>query len=269
MTTTTATTFAYTYGDSVTPVEVPLPNRFTYSKGQQALLDFVAEQGWKLDIYALRNTYGYRFDNLPEERRREFLVQNPFALTKAGQLNGVTGTWKAVLDYKSREYSNYGDAGYTNTLKGAKLTFTADDGALMAFDPALSGYATRTARRDENTEIVLQATSKAGYASNNWVWDAALVGEGYSVRERVQVLLANPEAVVTTAITLMAEDQEREAARRAEKVRIRELQNRPLPAGWDALKQAARNIVAADGMSDTDALLAALKDAVAEVEASA
>lgn len=256
-------TIKFTYGDVTVPVQVPLPNNFKYAKGQQALVDFAVEQGWELDVTAISNTYGRRFDSLPAERRAEYLKQHPFKFVKPGKDGG---TWGLTLDYVSREetWSWYGSRGFSNTLKGAKLTFTAADGALNNFDAALSGYANYGTMRD--TEIVLQPTSRASYASNNWVWDAALVGEGYSLRERVQVLLTDPEAVVERAVALMAESRRREQERQAEQDRIRELKNRPLPAGWSLLQEVAAQVAAADGITDTGALLADLEAAIRGVE---
>lgn len=262
MTTTTAT-FSYHYGESVTEVTVPLPNTYRYTKGQQDLIDFAEDHGWTLDVTALYTTYGgYRFDGLTEERRRANLAQHPFVFVRPGTDGG---TWRVELDYVSREFSYYGGKSFTKTLKGARLTFTGDDGAVNTFDAALSGYATLTGSR-ENTEIVLAQQSTASYAATNWVWHAALVGEGYSTRERVQALLVDPEGVVFRAVTAMAADKADQAAYEAERERIRALKARPLPAGWEALQEAAQAVVKADGMSDTDALLAALTAALAAVE---
>lgn len=267
-TTATPATYDYRYGDTVTTVQVPLPNSYRYTKGQQALVDFAVEQGWKLDIYAVSNTYGYRFDRMPAERRPDYLVQHPFKFTKAGQFDGQPGTWKVTLDYVSREYSHYRKP-LTKTLKGAKLVFVPANGTkAVKFDAAVSGYATFIGNPD-NDEIVLQQQSTASYASTNWVWAAALVGEGYSLRERVQVLLTDPEAVVSRAIEARAADEARTKAYYAEQERIRQLKGRPLPAGWDQLQKVAAQVAEANGMSDTNALLAALKAAVSAVEEKA
>lgn len=265
-TTTAPATYDYRCGDTVTTVQVPLPNSYRYTKGQQALVDFAVEQGWKLDIYAVSNTYGYSFDRLEAERRPGYLVQHPFKFTKAGQFDGQPGTWKVTLDYVSREYSHYRRS-LSKTLKGAKLVFVPANGVEAAkFDAAVSGYATRSGYG--NDEIVLQQQSTASYASTNWVWAAALVGEGYSLRERVQVLLTDPEGVVSRAIEKQAADEARTKAYYAEQERIRQLKSRPLPAGWDQLKGAAAEVAKANGMSDTEALLSALKAAVAVAEGS-
>lgn len=259
------TTHNYKYGGTVTAVQIPLPNNYRYTKGQRALVDFAVEQGWKLDIYAVSNTYGYSFDRLEAERRPGYLVQHPFKFTKAGQFDGQPGTWKVTLDYVSREYSHYGRP-LSKTLKGAKLVFVPANGVeAVKFDAAVSGYATRTGNKD-NDEIVLQQQSTASYASTNWVWSAALVGEGYSLRERVQVLLTDPEGVVSRAIEARAADEARTKAYYVEQERIRQLKARPLPAGWDLLQKVAAKVAKADGMSDTEALLSALKAAVVAVE---
>jgi hypothetical protein len=262
--TTIMATYDHKYGDTITTVEIPLLNTYSYTKGQQELVDFAIDHGWALDITAISNTYGYRFDNLPVERRVANLKQHPFKFVRPAT-DALGGTWQLTLDYVSREYSHYGNRGFSKNLKGAKLVRVFADGTKSVYPSGLSGYATSTSSRD-NVEIVLQPTSKAGYASNNWVWDAAQVGEGYTLRERVQVLLTAPESVVAHAVELMAASEAREIARRAEKQRVAELKARPLPAGWDALQVIAVSIAKADGLSDTDALLAALKAAVAVVE---
>lgn len=256
-------TFDYRYGDTVTNLVIPLPNNHVYSKGQQALVDYAVANGWALDITAIRNTYGYGLDRHEDEaHRRSFLKQHPFVFTRPG-IDG--GTWRVELDYVSREYSNYGNRGFTKTLKAARLTFTGDDGTVNTFDSKVSGYATRTGSK-ENTEIVLQPTSTASYSHTNWVWDAALEGEGYTLRERVQVLLADPDAVVSRAVELMVSSDARKKAAEAERVRVQALKARPLTPSWWELKKAAQAVVKSDGTSDPVALLAALKAAVAVVE---
>jgi hypothetical protein len=212
-------TYTYNYGDTATTVAIPLPNNYRYTKGQQAIVDAAIAAGWALDITAISNTYGYRFDQLEAERRASYLVQHPFRFVRP---SADGGTWKITLDYKSREYSNYGNSGFNKTLKGAKLTHVEVDGTETGFSSELSAYAAYRAYGQEPTEIVMQPTSTASYSSTNWVWDAALVGEGYSMRERVEVLLADPERTVAKAIELMAASKARkaaqEAAREAERV---------------------------------------------------
>ena len=265
MTTTTATNFAYKSGDSVTNITIPLPNTYPLTKGQQSLVDFAIAHGWTLDITAISNTYGYRLDEQKDEDyRRTFLKQHPFKFVRPSTDGG---TWQVTLDYASREYSNYGRRGFNKTLKGAKLTLTAADGTRTLFDAELSGYSTRTGNKD-NDEVMLQPTSTASYNHTNWVWDAALVDDGFSLRERVEVLLTDPDAVVAKAAVLMAESKARKEAWRAEKEAERVARGRPLPAGWDGLQAAAKAVSQANGISDTDALLVALKAALAAVEAS-
>ena len=266
MTTATDTqTYTYGYGDTATTVAIPLPNNYRYTKGQQAIIDAAIEAGWVLDTTAISNTYGYRFDQLAAERRASYLVQHPFKFVKPAT-DALGGTWKVTLDYASREYTHYGNSGFNKTLKGAKLTRVQADGSETVFSPELSGYAVYRAYGQDNTEIVLQPTSTASYSSTNWVWDAALVGEGYSMRDRVEALLADPEAVVAKAVELMAASKARKAAQEAAREAERVARGRPLPAGWDALQAAAQAVSKADGMSDHAALLVALKAAVAAVE---
>lgn len=255
------TTFDYTYGDSITPVSVPLPNDYRYTNGQQALVDHALDRGWELDTTAISNTYGYRFDELPAERRAAFLKQHPFKFVRPAA--DGNGHWQITLDYLSREYSHHGSRGFNKTLKGARLRRFYADGTTQKFDEAVSGYVNYNYGRHE---IVLQQQSTASYASTNWVWAAALVGEGYSIRERVQALLDDPDGIVELAYEKMATAAARAKAARDEAERIRNLKARPLPRGWGALARAARAVNDADGMSDTEALLAALKAAVAAVE---
>jgi hypothetical protein len=266
MTTATAT-HNYNYADTVTTVAIPLPNNYKYTKGQQAVVDAAIEAGWELDITAISNTYGYSFDRLEAERRPGYLVQHPFKFVRPAT-DSLGGTWKITLDYKSREYNNYGTGGFNKTLKGAKLTRVQADGTETVFPSELSAYAVYRAYGQDNTEIVMQPTSTASYRSTNWVWDAALVGEGYSMRDRVEVLLSDPEGVVAKAVELMAESKARKEAWRAEQEAERVARGRPLPAGWDGLQAAAKAVSKADGVSDHAALLVALKAAVAAVEAS-
>lgn len=261
MTAPTATrTLNFTYGDVTVPVQIPLRNDYRYTKGQQELVNLAVERGWALDVTAISNTCGHRFDSLPAERRAAYLKQHPFKFVRPGRDGG---TWKLTLDYVSRDYSWYGDQGFNKTLKGAKLTFTAADGGEREFDAALSGYATDGLSSRANTQAVLQPTSRAGYAATNWLWEAA---EGHSLRERVESLLADPEAVVDRAVALMAEDKAEREAREAERNRIRDLKARPLPAGWLLLQEVAAQVVAADGMTDIGALLADLEAAIRGVE---
>jgi hypothetical protein len=266
MTTATATyTYNYNYADTVTTVSIPLPNNYRYTKGQQAVVDAAIEAGWELDTTAISNTYGYRFDQLDPERRADYLVQHPFKFVKPAT-DALGGTWKVTLDYVSREYTHYGNRGFNKTLKGAKLTRVQADGTETVFPSELSAYATYRPYGQDNTEIVMQPTSTASYSSTNWVWDAALVGEGYSMRDRVEALLANPEQVVAKAVELMAASKARKAAQEAEREAELAARRRPLPAGWDALQVAAKAVSKADGLSDHAALLVALKAAVAAVE---
>lgn len=264
MTAATATNiYNYNYADTVTTVSIPLPNNFNYTKGQQAIVDAAIEAGWALDITAISNTYGYRFDQLEAERRASYLVQHPFKFVRP---SADGGTWKITLDYASREYNNYGNGGFNKTLKGAKLTHVEADGTETGFSSELSAYAAYRAYGQEPTEIVMQPTSTASYSSTNWVWDAALVGEGYSMRDRVEALLLDPERTVAKAVELMAASKARKAAQEAAREAEQAARRRPLPAGWDELQEAAKAVSKADGVSDHAALLVALKAAVAAVE---
>ena len=258
-------TFDYTYGDTVTTVAIPLYNTYVYTKGQQAVVDAAIEAGWVLDITAISNTYGYRFDQLAPERRADYLVQHPFKFVKPAT-DALGGTWKITLDYASREYTHYGNGGFNKTLKGAKLTRVQADGSESVFCPELSAYRAYRAYGQDTTEIVMEPTSTSSYSSTNWVWDAALVGEGYSMRERVEALLLNPEGVVAKAVELMAACKARQAAQEAAWEAERVARGRPLPAGWGELQAAAKAVSKADGLSDHAALLAALQAAVAAVE---
>lgn len=259
--------YDYSYGDSVTTVSVPLKNTHSYTKGQQALIDVAVAHGWTLDITALKNSYGWRFDQLPAERRAHHLSQHPFKFTRPAT-DALGGTWQVELDYVSREYSYHGDRGFNKTLKGAKLIRIQADGTQTLFPAKLSGYATRSANKD-NIEIVLQPTGTAGYSANNWVWDAAQVGESYSLRERVEELLEDPEFVVSRAVRLLSAHEVAEATAQAERKAIEEARRRPLSAAWVDLRDVAAQVAQADGLSDTAALLATLKAAVALVEGEA
>lgn len=254
----------YRYGDSATTVSAPLKNTHRYTKGQQALIDVAIAHGWELDLSALQNTYGWRFDELSAERRAHYLTQHPFTFTRPAT-DALGGTWQIELDYVSREYSNYGNRSFNKTLKGAKLVRIQADGTQTLFPAKLSGYATRSANRD-NTEIVLQPTGTAGYSATNWVWDAAQVGESHSLRERVEELLEDPEGVVARAVQLLSAHEVAEEIAQAKRKAIEEARRRPLSAAWVDLRDVAAQVAKADGLSDTAALLAALKAAVALVE---
>jgi hypothetical protein len=259
-------TLVYGYGDTETTVTFPLPTRFTYTKGQQSIVDAAIAAGWTLDTTAISNTYGYRFDQLELERRAAYLVQHPFKFVKPAT-DALGGTWKITLDYASREYSHYGNSGFNKTLKGAKLTRVQADGTESVFPAELSAHATYRAYGQDNTEIVMQPTSTASYSSTNWVWEAALVGEGYSMRERVEALLADPSGIVAKAVSRMEAYKARMAAQEAAREAELAARRRPLPAGWDELKAAAAVVAKANGLTDLGAVLATLKDAVAAVEA--
>lgn len=257
--------YDYSYGDSVTTVAVPLPNNYAYTKGQQALIDVALAHGWTLDITALKNGYGWRFDELPAERRVQHLSQHPFKFTRPAT-DALGGTWQIELDYVSREYSYYGDRGFNKTLKGAKLIRIQADGTETLFPAKLSGYATRSANSD-NTQVVLEPTGTAGYSANNWVWDAASAGEErLNLRERVEELLADPEDVISRAVQLLSAHEVAEVTAQARRKADQEARRRPLSPSWNGLRRAAQGIVDSDGKSDPVALLAALKAAVALVE---
>jgi hypothetical protein len=257
--------YDYSYGDSVTTVSVPLENRYPYTKGQQALIDVALSHGWTLDITALKNSYGWRFAQLSAERRLGFLSQHPFTFVRPA-IDALGGHWQIELDYVSREYTTHGSRGFNKTLKGAKLIRVQADGTETLFPAKLSGYATRSANND-NTQLVLEPTGTAGYSANNWVWDAASVGEErLNLRERVEELLADPEGVISRAVQQLAAHEVAEAERQAKRKAIEEARRRPLSAAWVDLRDVAAQVAKADGLSDTAALLATLKAAVALVE---
>lgn len=255
MTTTTAT-IDYTYGDTVTTVPLPLPIKQKYTKGQQALVGTAVANGWTLDTTAILNTYGGygNFARYTAEQRASYLVQHPFTFVKPA---ADGGTWTVELDYADRDYSYYGSRGFNATLKGARLSYTAADGKVRFFDHAVSGYA------NSRGELVLEKQSVAGWASVNYVTQ---VTPGDTLRDKVASLLENPDVVAWLAVEAQFKATQAERAARAEEERIRELKSRPLPAGWNALQVVAAQVAKADGMSDTEALLSALKAAVAAVE---
>lgn len=253
--TTAPATYDYRYGDSVTRVTLPLRNPHTYTKGQQALVDTAVANGWTLDQTAILNTHGWgNFSAYTPEQKRRYLIQHPFKFTRPATDGG---RWEIELDYQDRDYSLY--ASFNATLKGAKLARYTADGEKVVYNPALSGWTSTPTRGG----LVLEKQSTARWASVNYVTAAA---SGATLREQVVSLLADPEHVVARALQDLAAAEAAEAAQRAENDRIKALKARPLPEGWSALSEAARAVSEADGMSDTAALLVALKAAVAAVE---
>lgn len=258
VTVTSPTTLQYSYGESVTTVAFPLPLRHRYTKGQQALVDEVTALGWNLDETAVRNSYGYHFDTLPEERRVAKLEQHPFIFVRE---DADGGWWQLELDYVSREYS-YGSAkSFNKALLGAKIRKFTAEADKVEFDAAISGYPSYA-----DGAVVLQKHSTARWASYNWVTGAASDDDRYTLREQVIALATDPGLVLWLAAERMFERAEARYTARREAERVEALRRRPLPASWDALKAAAKAVAAADGLSDTDALLEALKAAVAVVE---
>lgn len=258
MTTTAPVQYGYRYGGCVTTVTLPLPMKHRYTKGQQALVDAALSDGWELDLTAILNSSSGRFSAYTPEQRVTYLSQNPFQFVKPA---ADGGRWEVELDYTSRDYGWYGPH-FNSTLKGAKLRRYAADGSQVMFSPALSGWASGGSQGD----LILERQSTAGWASTNYV---TAVTSGKTLRDQVISLLNDPEAVATRAVEARDAAEAKEAVRNAEIERIRELKKRPLPAGWDALQEAAQAVAEADGLSDTEALLAALKGAVASVELKA
>jgi hypothetical protein len=261
MTTMTAPkSFDYSYGDTVTNLTLPLPNKHRYTDSQQKMVDIAINKDWELDTTAIRNTYGYGIDRLEDEdRRRQYLSQHPFVFVRPA--DDGTGTWQIELDYVSREYSNYGNRSFNKALLGAKITFINPDGTGRVYDDALSGYA------DYNRgKAVLQKQSTAGWASTNWITRVLTEAGASTLRAQVELLLEDPALVLWLAAEAMYEATEAESAARRERERQEALKARPLPEGWSELKSAARAVANADGISDTAALLVALKAAVAAVE---
>jgi hypothetical protein len=259
-------TFTHRYGDTETVLTLPLPVRHSYTKGQQDLVDTVIALGWTLDPTAVHNTYGWGLDRLDPARRPEFLVQHPFTFVKVA---ADGGTWTLVLDYVSREYSHYGRRGFSKTLKGAKLTHTAADGTQTRYPASLSAYIPTTSigDRGNSTEVVLEKQSTASYAATNWIWQATRDEDGgYTLRTQVERLATNPELVLWIAAELQNARKVREAEAEARRKADDAAKARPLAPSWGTLRQAARDIVNANGKSDAVALLEALKAAVALVE---
>jgi hypothetical protein len=258
MTTMTAPkSFDYSYGDTVTTISIPLKNSHRYTTGQQSLIDTAIAAGWTLDLTAIENTYSWHgsFSNLPVADRVRYLEQHPFTFVKPAADGGC---WVVELDYRDREFSYSSRRSFNKTLKGARLSRIAPDGMKIEFEDALSGYASR----NYDNLLVLEKQSTASYASVNWVY-AVTTG---TMRDRVTQLLQDPAAVVQRAADAMKARKLADAAEMAEYNRQQELKRRPMPEGWSELKSAARAVVNADGISDTAALLVALKAAVAAVE---
>ena len=256
MTTTTfPETLAYTYGDTVTQVYLPLKNSHVYTTGQQALIDIAIEAGWVLDLTAIENTHSFgSYASLPLADRVRYLKQHPFTFVKPA---ADGGSWVVELDYRDREFSYY-RRDFNKTLKGARLSRIAPDGMKVEFEDRLSGHASR----NYDNLAVLEKQSTASYASVNWLY-AVTTG---TMRDRVAQLLQDPAAVIQQAADAMNRRKLADIAEMAEWNRQQELKRRPLPAGWDELKTAARRVVDANGTTDTAAVLVALKAAVAAVE---
>lgn len=248
-------TYTYNYGDTATTVAIPLPNNYNYTKGQQALIDTAIAAGWVLDLTAIENTYTYgSYSKLPLADRVRYLAQHPFTFVKPA---ADGGSWVIELDYRDREFSYY-RRDFNKTLKGARLSRIAPDGMKVEFDDQLSGFASR----NYDNLAVLEKQSTASYASVNWFY-AVTTG---TMRDRVAQMLQDPAAVIQRAADAMNRRKLADIAEMAEWNRQQELKRRPLPEGWDALKTAARRVVDANGVTDTAAVLAALKAAVAAVE---
>lgn len=249
----------YTYGDIVTEVDYPLPLRHRYTKSQQEMVDTVVGLGWSLDTTAVRNSYGYHFDGLSEERRVAYLEQHPFVFVRPA---ADGGWWELELDYVSREYS-YGSRAksFNKALLGAKLKRFTAEADQVQFESAISGYPSYP-----QGAAILQRQSTAGYASTNWVTAVASENGRDTLRSQVLALATDPETVLWLAAERMHnETLARLAARRAYQ-ETEEARRRPLPEGWDELKTAARAVAKADGLTDLEAVKTALKAALAAVE---
>ena len=214
------------------------------------LLDFVVASGWKLD--ETENTVANRSVWGTPER-----IQHPHAFVKAAAHGGV---WKIKLDYRNR--SSY-SGGFDNVLRGVEVRhiFDGSEVALFPYNwnaPKGSGYihAAKLANSD-----------KAKHLATSWIWNVTYGPTGSAtLRQRAEMLIANPDLVIWLASEAKHQDAVRSAERLAARRADTEARNRPMPEGWAELAKAARAVFYADGKSDPVALIAALRDGIREVE---
>lgn len=218
------------------------------------LLDFVVASGWKLD--ETETIPLPRWSNKPGESQDD-RIQHPHAFVKAAAHGGV---WKIKLDYRNR--SSY-SGGFDNILRGVEVRhiFDGSEVALFPYDwnaSERSGYI---------HAAKLQNSDKAKYVSTSWLWNVTYGPTGSAtLRQRAEMLIANPDLVIWLAAEAKHQDAVRAAERLAARRADTEARQRPMPEGWDELVKAARAVTSADGKSDPVALIAALRDGIREVE---
>lgn len=219
------------------------------------ILAFVAAKGWELDTTATINRRG----GWGSESQT---VQDPFAFRKAA---ADGGTWQVKLDFKVKDDGYWSSGNRTdNRLRGVEVRKFAADGT-----PVNLPLEDRRLYNGNPLPLRLVNSDASISIATSWLWEVTGEDEvNLTLRKRAEKLFADPELVVWLAQE--AEHQYNLALRRewAERRREQELRERPLPEGWDELVKVARQVVKADGLTDTAELLAQLSAATVAVVAN-
>lgn len=227
---------------------------------REQLLDFVLSQGWEPDpdktVWSAYSAYGYGHS------ADAVRIQDPHAFRKPAA-NG--GTWHLELDYNVKSEFHKTD----NRLRHVYIELTDAEGRRVSIGA-----------QKHNTRVAL-TTDWSTYYTSSFVYQLGVATSGptgqNTLRQRAQIIVANPELV----LWLAEEGRVNYELRRAEERRRREeetkLRKRPLditvePIEWKSLASklddAARTVRLADGLTDLPQAVADLETAVAALKAA-
>lgn len=222
------------------------------------LLAAVIANGWELDTTQTVNTFrGWgSFSRLTKDEQAKYIKQDPHAFVKPAAHGG---TWAIKLDYNER--GSYNRTG--KRLWGVRVRYIDPQGVeqpipLLAERSSYDKSVTPAALYNPST------TRWARYNSSLFV----VTADSYDtpLAKRVEKLVQDPD----TVIWLAAEDRHNDEVRWAKEAEAKridyELRQRPLPEGWSVLVDLARQVIRADGKTDTAALLAQLSAAVEAID---
>jgi len=217
------------------------PYDITPAPNQKSLVNAILKLGWSIDPTQTVDTFrGWGYTSLSDDEKVRYQAQHPYAFTRTGS-DGGTQTLR--LDFPT-DYGVFG-----KTLRRADFEWKR---------PGTDKVARRATVRHPGS---------ADWRSTDYLWEILAVdGDKTTIRRRVEAFATNPELALWLAAEAKFAAKEASRVEWAEKLRIQELRDRPLPDGWGQLKSAARSVIAADGLTDTAAVVAALKSALADLE---
>ena len=233
---------------------------------REQLLDFVRAQGWEPDpdktVWSAYNAY--RYGHSADAVR----IQDPHAFRKPAA-NG--GTWHLELDYNVKSEFHKTD----NRLRHVYIELTDAEGKRVSIGA-----------QKHNTRVAL-TTDWSTYYTSSFVYQLGVATSGptgqNTLRQRAQIIVANPELVLWLAEEGRVNYELRVAEERRRREEETKARKRPLDitierSEWDTLTSALRNAAVAlngahgltplaEKIADAEQAIAALRAALPVTEA--